>query len=393
MPPLRLVVFLAVVTAVAGGIHLLFWKRLVRDPGWPRPVRRALTALLVLFALSVPAGFSLWHIAGWEAAKPVTWTGAIWSGALFLLLVLVLLGDLGRTGAWLWRRVTRRPAPTDPARRRLLARALAGATGLSAAGLTAAALVEGGAEPVLERVRIPVRRLPAAFHGFRIALLSDVHTGPTLRRDFVEALVARTNALSPDLVAVTGDLVDGSVEQLADVVAPLAGLRSRHGTFFVTGNHEWYVGAEPWLAHLRTLGMRVLVNERVGIDRDGAGIDVAGIHDPTAAGFDAAAAPDLDRALAGRDPARPVVLLAHQPRQVKDARRLDVDVQLSGHTHGGQIAPFGLLVRLVQPAVAGLHRFGPTWLYVSRGTGYWGPPMRLATPSELTLIELAPAPA
>jgi len=393
MPPLRLLVFLTVVTAIAGAIHLLFWKRLVRDPAWPRPVRRALTLALVLLALSVPAGFSLWHVAGFETARPVTWIGATWSGTLFLLLVLVLVVDLGRAGAWIAGRLRGRPAPTDPERRRFLARALAGATGLSAAGLTAASLVEGGAEPELVTVRIPVRRLPPAFHGFRIVLLSDVHTGPTLRRAFVESLVARTNALAPDLVAITGDLVDGTVEQLEDVVAPLADLRSRHGTFFVTGNHEWYVGVDPWLAHLKKLGMRVLVNERVAIDRDGTGIDVAGIHDPTATGFQPAVAPDLDLALRGRDPARPVILLAHQPRQVRDARRLDVDVQLSGHTHGGQIAPFGLLVRLVQPAVAGLHRFGPTWMYVSRGTGYWGPPMRLATPSELTVVELVPEPA
>jgi hypothetical protein len=197
--------------------------------------------------------------------------------------------------------------------------------------------------------------------------------------------------MRPDLVAVTGDLVDGSVAHLANEVAPFRELRARHGVFFVTGNHDYYSGADDWVAMARSLGMRVLRNERVTIGEAGAAFELAGVEDHHARLVSETHAEDLPRALEGRDPARPVVLLAHDPSTFKRASALGVDLQLSGHTHGGQIFPFGLLVRLAVPFVAGLYERGGSLLYVSRGTGFWGPPMRLLAPAEITeLVIRAP---
>jgi predicted MPP superfamily phosphohydrolase len=212
--------------------------------------------------------------------------------------------------------------------------------------------------------------------------------GPTIGRSYVEDIVERVNALEPDLIAVTGDLVDGSLEQLGPLVEPIARLRAKDGVFFVTGNHEYYVpGLEQWLSFLREKGLRVLRNERVPI-RGERGFDLAGIDDLSAKAHGHGHGADLPRALQGREPDRAVILLAHQPRQVKDAVALGVDLQLSGHTHGGQLFPFTFLVHLFEPYLAGLFTLGATQLYVSRGTGYWGPPMRLGAPAEVTHIEL-----
>ena len=391
MPLPRLAVFLAVVLALTIAAHGFLWVRLVRDPAWPRPWRRLASIALVALAIAMPAGLAFWRIVGADLARPLSYVGATWAGVLLVTLFVLLGADALRGATWLARRLGHRPAPVDPSRRRLLARAFAGATGAGAAGLSGIALAAAAGPPAIVRVRIPLANLPPDFEGFRIVQLTDVHVGPILRRGFLADLVARTNALDPDVVAITGDLVDGSVDELREVVAPLADLRARHGVFFVTGNHEYYSGADAWLAHLPTLGVRPLRNERVELRRGAAAIDLAGVDDSTAAGFGPPHGADLARALAGRDPARRVVLLAHQPRQVYEAERFGVDLQLSGHTHGGQIAPFGLFVRLVQPVVAGLGRFGPTTLYVSRGAGTWGPPMRLANPAEITVIELARA--
>jgi predicted MPP superfamily phosphohydrolase len=234
-------------------------------------------------------------------------------------------------------------------------------------------------------VEVPIARLPASAEGMKIVQLTDMHVGGTISRAFVEHVVARTNALEPDVVAITGDLVDGTVERLRDAVAPLAELRARHGVYFVTGNHEYFSGVEPWMDELARLGIRVLRNERVAI---GDAFDLAGVDDFSARRLGAAGGPDLNRALEGRDRSRPLVLLAHQPRAVVEAARAGVDLQLSGHTHGGQIWPFSYLVKMQQPYVAGLHRHGDTAIYVSCGTGYWGPPMRLGTRAEIARIVL-----
>ncbi|MCZ2498635.1 metallophosphoesterase [Xylophilus sp. Kf1] len=247
----------------------------------------------------------------------------------------------------------------------------------------------------IKRVEVPIAGLPPAFEGFTIAQLSDVHVGPTIRGPYVQALVDRVNALQADLVAITGDLVDGSVPTLRDHVAPLAALKSRHGSFFVTGNHEYYAGADAWIAELRRIGIRVLLNSHVTIaspDAGGAPLVLAGVADYGAGHFDAGHRSDAVRAMAG-SPAQAAarVLLAHQPRSAAAAEPVGFDLQLSGHTHGGQFWPWNHFVRFQQPYVAGLHRLGRMWIYVSRGTGYWGPPKRLGAPSEITLLRLVRA--
>ncbi|HSO00071.1 MAG TPA: metallophosphoesterase, partial [Candidatus Nanopelagicales bacterium] len=221
-----------------------------------------------------------------------------------------------------------------------------------------------------------------------IVQLTDVHIGPTIGREWLEGIVARVNELEPDLVAITGDLVDGRVADLREHTAPLAKLRAKHGVYFVTGNHEYYSGADEWIEELSRLGVRVLRNERVTIGEGADSFDLAGVDDWKAGGFGGGHGPDLKRALAGRDPGREVVLLAHQPKQVVQAAEMGVGLQLSGHTHGGQIFPWGYFVRLDQPHVQGLGQHGETQIYVSRGTGYWGPPMRVGAPPEITLVEL-----
>jgi len=287
------------------------------------------------------------------------------------------------------------PAPTM-SRRELLARTSAGAV-LVAAGGTVALGWRSAGEITLPEIPVHLPRLPRALDGLRLVQLSDLHLGMLADSRFLRHVVEKSNALRPDLVVITGDLVDGSVETLGPDVEPLSGLRSRWGTLFVTGNHEYYSGADDWVEWLRARGIRVLMNERVALGDDGLceepgrgpGLDIAGVTDFRAGHNHDGHAPDLARALEGRDPDRELVLLAHQPRQVDEAAAAGVGLQLSGHTHGGQLWPFGSLVGLFQPYIHGLHRHGEmTQIYVSRGTGCWGPPMRVGAPAEIASVVL-----
>jgi hypothetical protein len=245
--------------------------------------------------------------------------------------------------------------------------------------------------PRLVSVDIPIARLPVPLHGFSIAQISDVHVGPTIRRGFVERLVARVNDLEADLIAVTGDLVDGSVEQLASHTAPLSKLSARHGAFFVTGNHEYYSGERAWTTEIERLGLTVLKNEHVVLQHDGALLVLAGVNDIGAHQFDPAQRSDPAAALHGAPAgAGAKILLAHQPSSATAAAQAGFDVQISGHTHGGQFWPWNHFVRFFQPFTAGLHRLKDLSVYVSRGTGYWGPPNRFGVPSEITRIRLVP---
>jgi len=373
----RILVFLAVVLSITAGIHYFLWVRLARDPAWPAPFVRAIGWLLFALAASIPLGLVATRALPRGAAAPLAWLAYGWMGMMFVLFFTLLPMEVVRAGA--------RVAGVDPERRLLLARVLAGAAaaiGIVETGVGLAAVLRRvGVKPV----RVPLAKLPKALSGYTIVQISDVHVGPTIGRAFIDEIVRTTNALAPDVIAITGDLVDGSVAELGPLVEPLKGLRAKDGVFFVTGNHEYYSGVDAWIAHLRSLGIRVLRNERVPLRE---GLDLAGVDDTSARSFGHGHGQDVPRAMEGRDESRAIVLLAHQPKAVRDACQHGVDLQLSGHTHGGQIWPWGYAVRLDQPHVAGLHDHEGTAIYVSRGTGYWGPPMRIGAPAEITRIEL-----
>lgn len=380
------ILFFAIVLALTGLIHWYLWARLVRDPRLPGGWHLALTTALVALAASMPAAMVLRRAAP-ALSRVLAWPAFIWMGAMFLLLVVLLGIDLVRLGGWLVGRITS-AAPLDPERRLFLARAAATGGIATVTGLVAVGVAEAVGTLAINRVEIPLARLSPTLDGLRLVQLTDVHVGPTIGREHIARMVEQVNTLSPDIVAITGDLVDGSVADLGHAVAPLGELRARHGVFFVTGNHEYFSGADQWIAELGRLGIRVLRNERLTLERDGASLDLAGVDDRSAARYGDGHGEDLARALDGRATDRPVVLLAHQPRTVLDAARWKVDLQISGHTHGGQIWPFGYLVRLQQRFLAGLARHQDTLLYVSRGSGYWGPPVRLGAPGEIAELVL-----
>lgn len=394
-------------------LHAYLWFRLVRSTTVPGRLRRRLTLLLVLLAALPVAAVALRRSLPLDAAAPLDWVAFTWLGTVFyLVLALLALEPVRWSLAVVARNRLRRasrgaagaaphedgavradgdghdPAP-DPGRRLFLARSLAVTAGAAALGTVGTGIHLANSAPVVRRVPITLRGLDPALDGLRIVTFSDGHLSATYGGRRFERLVETVNAQRPDVVAIVGDLVDGDVDELREDAAPLADLVSEQGVYFVTGNHEYFVDTTAWLRHLPTLGVDVLRNERVAIRRGGASFDLAGIDDRTAASSGLAGhGADLDAALDGRDDTVPVVLLAHQPVQVEQARAAGVDLQLSGHTHGGQLWPFDYAIRLDQPAVEGLSRHGDTQLYVTSGAGYWGPPMRIGARPEVTVVEL-----
>ena len=414
--------------AAFAGLHRYAWRRLVRDTTARAGLaRRAGTAVFVVGPLLMFAA-----VASERAGAPfwlqqvLAWPGFLWMAFSIYLVLAVLVGELVRP--LLRRYVDRRsggpsaeavaeteagavrepvlvpthesdepavtprslatpPPPSTPAagpsRRLFVSRVVGGAAVVAATGIVGNGAYGVLRGPRVKRVTVPLARLPRSAHGFRIAVVSDIHLGPVLGRGFAQRVVDTINSTQPDLIAVVGDLVDGSVEDLAPAVAPLAGLRARHGTYFVTGNHEYFSGAEPWVEHVREIGLRPLENARVEM----GAFDLAGVNDVTGENY--GDGPDYDKALGDRDPGRAAVLLAHQPVMIHEAVKHGVDLQLSGHTHGGQLWPGNFIADAANPTLAGLERYGDTQLYVSRGAGAWGPPVRVGAPSDITVVQLA----
>lgn len=379
MPPRA---FLKLV-ALAAALHLYLGLRLLPSLALDQGGLAIGIALLLLSSVLVPTGLlaSSLRRASWTA--PLTWAALLAMGLFSSLLVLTFCRDL-------------------------LLLALAAAGGASAASarnsaigvpllalaVTAAGLFNARRLARVVTVQVPIDGLPAPLHGYTFVQISDIHVGPTIKRAYLEAIVERVNGLGGDAIAITGDLVDGSVAQLAAHTAPLGRLRARDGVFFVTGNHEYYSGAPAWIAELRRLGLTVLMNQHVLRQREDAVLMIAGVADFNAHHFEPAHRSDPQlAAVGGAADARASVrvLLAHQPRSAYAAVDAGFDLQLSGHTHGGQFFPWNLFVPLQQPYVAGLARLRSLWVYTSRGTGYWGPPKRFGAPSEITRIVLVPA--
>jgi len=254
--------------------------------------------------------------------------------------------------------------------------------------LTSIGIYEARRKPGIVEIEITLAGLPDAFDGFRIAQLTDLHAGLTISRPFIDTAVRETNRLEPDLIAFTGDLVDGTIEHLRYHVEPMKDLTAPYGTYFITGNHEYYSGAEVWVEEVRQMGMTVLLNEHTILTKDGESIILAGVTDHGAGNFVASHTSSPSRSIEHAPTGMSSILLAHQPKSIYEASKAGFDLVLSGHTHGGQFFPWNHLVALDQPYVSGLHKHDNTLIYVSKGTGYWGPPVRLGVRSEITLITL-----
>ena len=410
--------FVTVVFLVVAGVHLYLWKRLVRDTLRPGPWRKAGGLLVLSLAMLIPATLILTRTG---YVRWLAWPGYIWLALMFYLLVTLAVLEVPRLVVrmvWRANRPTRAEVahrettaaasvgvrtktldtdggdrPGDSAddsagidRRLLLARGAAIFAGLTAASVTGYGVRTALGGPRLDRVQIPIAKLPRAMDGTRLAVVSDIHLGPLTGPDHMRRIVSMINSTDADVVCVVGDLVDGSVEELGPGAAALRDVRARQGAYFVTGNHEYYSGFQQWVDEVARLGIRPLRNERLEIATRGGVFDLAGVNDLNGTGF--GDGPDLARALGDRDTSRPIVLMAHQPIVAHDAAPYGVDLQVSGHTHGGQMVPFNYVVGLAQPVVSGYGRVDGVPVYVTNGAGFWGPPVRVGVPPQVTLVEL-----
>lgn len=378
MPPR---IFIVVVCFLLALLHAYIGWRILPDLPLPVAYSIAGAVWLALSFVLVPMGLLSRTIKSQPLSDRLAWAGMLAMGFFSSLLVLTLVRDI----AFVVADVFKFSNPLF--------------IGLSALAVPVLAFVVSligfvNARRIAEvrEVDVPIAGLPYALHGFSIAQISDIHVGPTIKRGYLAAIVNKVNRLKPDMVAVTGDLVDGSVAQLRSHTEPLAELSARYGAFFVTGNHEYYSNAHEWIAEVKRLGLTVLMNEHVLLRHDHATMLVAGVPDYTAHHFDESHRSNPRAALKGAPSQIAVkILLAHQPRTAEAAADAGFDLQLSGHTHGGQFFPWNFFVPLQQPFTAGLNRLSELWVYTSRGTGYWGPPKRFWAPSEITLLRLVPA--
>lgn len=373
-------VFILVVISLIGLLHFYIGGQILPDLPVPHFVKLLGGVWLAVSFVLVPAGLLARVIKTQPLADRLSWAGMLAMGFFSSLLVLTFVRQLILLAVMLSDMV--KPATVSDS---------AVLVPLLALVVTIVGYFNARRVAAVRKVEVPIAGLPFNLEGFTIAQISDIHVGPTIKRDYLAAIVDRVNSLKPDMVAVTGDLVDGSVEQLRDHTAPLADLKSRHGSFFVTGNHEYYSNAPAWVAEVRRLGLTVLMNEHVLLRHEGATLLVAGVTDYTAHQFNEAERSDPHAALKGAPNVPVKLLLAHQPRSAPAAADAGFDLQLSGHTHGGQFFPWSLFVPLQQPFTAGLNRLHQLWVYTSRGTGYWGPPKRLLAPSEITHLTLVAA--
>lgn len=376
-------------------LHALVGWRVAADLAAVSPTgTAAFWAALAASATLMPLGILARRVARPPLSTVLTWLGLLCMGLFSSLLLLTLLREVLLLVVWAAQAIW--PAAVTPETWRV---DTAVALPVVALLVTALGFWNARRTATVVQVDVPIANLPEALQGFTVAQISDIHVGPTIRTDYLQRIVDRVNGLNANLVAITGDLVDGSVAELGAHVAPLAQLQSTHGSFFVTGNHEYYSGAHGWIDALRDLGLKVLINEHVLLqhsmdaqDPEPALVVVAGVADYSAHHFDESHRSDPHKAIA-HAPEHAVfkLLLAHQPRSAAAAADAGFDLQLSGHTHGGQFWPWNLFVPLQQPFTAGLHRLQALWVYTSRGTGYWGPPKRFGAPSEITHLRLIKA--
>jgi len=391
--------FIVAFAIVGSGYAYVGWRLIVPvhlAPPWNWISWGALALMLIL-----PVAAMLLEVnrvsVPWK--RELEWAAYVSLGFVSLLITLLILRD----AAWLAGIVLRKGAAVvagaagrtggpaanvDPARREALVQSVNLALLAAAGALGGYGVFEARRRPSTPTVEIPIDGLPPSLEGFRIVQITDLHAGLTIGRPFVETVVDMVNALDADIVAFTGDMADGKVADLNADVEPLSRIRARYGKYFITGNHEYYSGALPWIEEARRLGFDVLLNEHRLVTRGSGKILFAGVTDVSGGQFVPEHRCDPQKAVAGAPPSDVRILLAHQPRTLYHVGQPGFHLQISGHTHGGQFFPWNFLATVGQPSIRGLRRFQDTWLYVSKGTGYWGPPVRIGARSEIAVITL-----
>ncbi len=397
---MQFIIFFLIVFIVLTVGYTYVGRRLITASKLRKPWNKLAWALLIILAILPPLTIGL-EISGYEKlSDSLAWVSYVSVGFMSFLFTLLIARDI----AWVITKAVRKilslfhrevkPStvsddPPDPGRRTMLVQSMNLAVIGAAAGLTAYGVFEARRRPAIKEITVPVVDLPEAFSGFRIVQITDIHAGLTVKRDFIETIVEMVNELSPDIIAFTGDLADGSVAHLRKDVEPLKRMRAKYGTYFVTGNHEYYSGVEQWVEEAARLGMKVLLNSHDILRLGDSNMLIAGVTDVTGGGFLQSHISDPAASVANAPQSNVKILLAHQPKSIYSALPFGFDLQISGHTHGGQFFPWNFAAAIGQPYLAGLHDHKGTWIYVSRGTGYWGPPVRLGTRSEITVLTLA----
>lgn len=393
--------FVIVITTVLGLMYGYIGWRIMSTAAFPSPWNYIAWGIIAFFWLSVPIRFLFWfqnihsNLIDWFAT--IAYVGLAFFSILFvlifardLILLLILLGGKASVLIQNWKAGEESVrVPMDPEKRRFILNMVNIGVLSVTSGYVGWGIYTAKSDIKVKNITIKVPNLPKEFNRYKILQVTDIHVGPSIKRKFVERIVKIANRLSPDVMVMTGDLVDGSVESLREDVAPLAGLDIPHGKYFVTGNHEYYSGVDEWVAHIENeLGFRVLNNEHVVLKKGNGHIILAGVTDFESRNMDPQNATDPFKAISGASEESFKILLAHQPRSVFKAAEAGYDLQLSGHTHGGQFYPWNLMVGLQQPFIKGLHKYHNTTVYVCTGVGYWGPPIRVGVPPQVTLLTL-----
>ena len=386
---LTFILFFSIGTLIVTAIHYYLWVRIVKDTCLSDTFRHIGTYSLITLALSFPASLVISRLFSYKYSYIALWIAYLWIGIMMLLFCLFLFTDIVKVLFFIFAKFTGNSEEImNLERREFISRSVASGISVLALAATGLGVKNYYANIVVKKLDMLLTGLPEVFKGFKIVQISDLHIGQLMTGPMLKEIVDRVNSLKPDLIAITGDLVDGSTHKLLNEVASIKDLKAEKGVYFVTGNHEYYSGVEDWTFEIEKMGIKVLNNENVIIKQKDDFFYLSGVTDHEAKRFGKEHAADFKTALSGLKKNKTKILLAHQPIAVREASKYGADLVLAGHTHGGQIWPFNYFVYLQQPYLKGLYQYKDTKLYVSQGTGCWGPPMRLGSFNEITEIIL-----
>ena len=383
------IIFFSIASGIIFSIHYYLWLKIIKNPVLKGNYKIIGTCLLIMLAVSFPLSNAIARFVPFKYSFPILWISCLWLGMMMLLFFAFCFTDCVKMIMYLFTKFTTSgEGLSNPGRREFMSKVFASGVSTIVFGASAVGIKNYYTEAIVKTIKISILDLPKIFKNFKIIQISDLHIGQMMTAATLKKIVNKVNKLNPDLVVITGDIVDGSAKNLLNEIIFLKELKAKKGVYFVTGNHEYYSGVRRWTYEIKKMGIKVLNNENVKIKENEEFFYLAGITDSESRRHDKKNSTNINKALAGLEINKKKILLAHRPTEVEQASEYGVDLVLAGHTHGGQIWPFSYLVALQQPYLKGYYKYKNTNLYVNQGTGCWGPPLRLNTFNEITEIIL-----